>query len=708
MWGFDTPLALAALVIFSVCIAAFSARAEPAADGPVKLRALPQFPKVPQGGKLVIAVEMDHGTKYHSWPAAEVQLPASVADFAVRTEIGLEKDKDGKPAPPAWIKDHDGTQYPPAKVGKAPDPTGEKPTIDVPLYAKKAVAFVRLNVKPDAPLGEQTGTILVSYQACDDAMCFAPEDAVVKFKVTVVASGTSDLGGPADAELFKAFDATKWGAKPASEPAKPAAAEKEKDKEKEKPKPTSQAPTGSSSSGSGGTPVASMPTGGSLFGVQLGSSVGLLFLAAVFGGMILNLTPCVLPVVPIKVLTLTQHTKSKSHAIALGAWMFAGVVAFWAAIGIPMAFVSAALDPSQFIFGTWWVTFSIGIIIVILALGIMGMFTINLPQSVYAVEAKADSPVGSFMFGVLTAVLGLPCFGFVAGSLLAAAATLPALTIMAIFVGIGAGMGLPYLVLSAYPNLLKFIPRTGPASELVKQVMGVLLLAAAAFFITASIQSLLKERPYLSGSMTWWAVGFFVAAAAIWMVIRTFQIAKAVWPKLVMPVLGVIMTLGIGVFAQDRLNQDHSTYLARLEAERQGIIPSGVWLEYTPEKFAAVQASNRPIFLDFTADWCTTCKALKAALLDREPLKSQFKLRGVVLMEVDTTVKTGTGSQLLKSLGRTGVPTWAVFAPGAGKPHFVPVESPTSATVLAELDTLGIKLASESTPNTRSASTASR
>src|SRR5262249_30000328 len=136
------------------------------------------------------------------------------------------------------------------------------------------------------------------------------------------------------------------------------------------------------------------------------------------------------------------------RALTLGIWMALGVVAFWVAIGIPMAFFSA-IDPSQLIFGTWWVTFCLGLIIGAMGLGIMGMFTIQLPQRAYMINPKADTPFGSFLFGVMTAVLGLPCFGFVAGGLLAGATTMPTAAIMTVFLGLGLGMAIPYLILSA-------------------------------------------------------------------------------------------------------------------------------------------------------------------------------------------------------------------------------------------------------------------
>lgn len=659
-------------------------------DSPVKVRVVPRHDKVAQGGQLVVAIEMDMGTEYHAWPAKSVQLPPNVDEFAIRTELSLPKDKDDKPVFPTWIARFDGVQYPVAKVGKAPDPSGEKPTIEVPLYAGKAAFFARLNVKPDATAGEQTINLRLAFQVCNDEMCLQPEDLELPVKVTVLPKGQTDLGPEKDAKLFEKFDASLWGkdasavnAPVASEP-KPADA---------KPTPLAPGATTPRNTDRGPTNGASAASA-SIFGFDIGSNIFVLAFFAMIGGAVLNLTPCVLPVIPIKVMALTQHATSRSHAIILGLWMAIGVVAFWTVIGIPMAFISAKLDPSQFIFGNWWLCLGIGLIVAVLGLGIMGLFTFNLPQAVYSVETEADSPFGSFMYGVFAAILGLPCFGFVAGGLLAAAATLPWYSIMTIFVGLGVGMAAPYLVLSIWPNLLKFIPRTGPASDLVKQVMGILLFAAAAFFITAAIQALLKTYPFLSGSMVWWTVGFFVALAMLWMLIRTWQITKKPVPRAVFSIIAIVLTAGVYVFAHDAFTSDRENYKSLIAAQtsvKPGEVPTGVWVDFTPENFELARKAGQPIFLDFTADWCITCKALKRGLLDKDPLRSKFKDCGIVLMEVDCTVKTSPGSKFLQDLGRTGVPTWVIYAPGSDLPHFVPVDKPTSGTVLTALEAAGVK-----------------
>lgn len=657
------PIRLLAAVLIAILLP-LAAAAQPEDSTAVKTRTLPQHTSAPQGGRLVIAVELDHAESYHTWPSIETKLPDDVDALAIRTEFTLLNA-------PAWAT-LDGIQYPPTHPDKVANPDGSGIPLEVPLYSGRAIGYLRINLAPDAPLGDQSLTVGINFQACDATQCQMPEEQEHTVKFTIAAAGTA-AGSANEPALFSAFDASKWGG---AAPRPPAAAGNEGNR--------------------GTTALPAEPVAGnaSLFGFNLGSSFLLVAIASAIGGFVLNLTPCVLPIIPIKVLTLTQHATSKQHAIVLGLWMAFGVVAFWTVIGIPMALISRQLDPSQFIFGIWWVCMLIGLIIALMGLGIMGLFTLNLPQAVYSVDAKADSPFGSFMFGVLTAILGLPCFGFVAGGLLAAAATMPAYLVMTIFIGIGVGMAAPYLVLSAYPQLLKFIPRTGPASELVKQVMGILLIAAAAFFIAASIQVLIADYPYLAGSMQWWATGFFIAIAGIWMTVRTFQITRKPIPRLFFPVLAVAMTLGIGLFANDRFAQDRKDYLARAEAlagtGTSGEIPAGVWLHYTPELLATVRKSGRPVFLDFTASWCITCKALKAGVLDPEPLASIFRDRGVVLIEVDCSSRNSAGSKLLQEFGRTGVPTWAIFGPGKADPIFVGVDTPTVNTVVQSMDVAGI------------------
>lgn len=627
-------------------------------EGVVKSRAVAQYDAVRPGDTLVVAVVLDHSEGYHTWPAKAVALPKDVDEFAQRTEVTV-------PSVPVWVERIGDIQWPEAKPSKTFDPTGEKETITLPLYSHQAVIYVPVVVSKKAEPGTQSITIHLYYQSCNDQTCEQPQDRDFPVSVKVLAAGDTTAPKASEPDLFEDY--------------KPGAAA-----------PVAPAAGGDTKPMLDLRPVTVVPSQPSIFGWHFGGGPLVLFLVAALGGFILNLTPCVLPVIPIKILTLTKQAVTPRHAVILGLWMALGVVAFWLAAGVPMAFVNRAFDPSRFIFGVWWIALAIGLIIGFLGLGIMGLFMINLPQSVYALNPKVDSARGSFLFGLLTAVLGLPCFGFVAGGLLAGTAALPSATIMIVFLGLGVGMAAPYLVLSAKPDLLKFLPKTGPASNLVKQVMGLLLMAAAAYFVSAGIRGLIHEKPYMAESMAWWAVTFFVAVAGIWLTIRTLQIAKSKAMKLTMPLLAVLAIGGFFVFTYGQVVTAREDYV-RARAASGSVaslgsdqIVSGAWIPYTQARLDKAIASGKTIVVDFTADWCINCKFLKRTVLDRDPVRARITGDNYVLLEVDNTSSSASGWKYLESLGQTGVPTLAIYGPAINKPIILNAYTP--ATVMDALD----------------------
>lgn len=629
--------------------------AQPEANA-VKTRSVSQFDAVKAGETIVIAIVLDHQDGYHTYPNPGVALPPAVDEFATRTTVDWKDE-------PSWAKRIGPVQWPKAKPGKIADPTGESASVTVPLFSDRAVIYVPVLIAPDAAPGEVLLTLSVHYQACDDVTCEQPQDRDLTTKFRILAANAADQPKPVEPALFEGF-------KPATDPIEP--------------------PAGGAATGETPAAPAPLPSAPSLFGYSFGGGPLVLFLVAALGGFILNLTPCVLPVIPIKVLTLTKHAGTKDRALVLGVWMAAGVVAFWVAAGVPMAFISSAFDPSRYIFGIWWVALALGIVIGLLGLGIMGLFAINLPQSVYMLNPKVDNAGGSFLFGVLTAVLGLPCFGFVAGGLLAGAATLPPLTIMTVFLGLGVGMAAPYLVLSAKPHLLDFVPKTGPASNLVKQVMGLLLMAAAAYFVAAGIQGLLHERPYLADSMSWWAVTFFVAVAALWLTVRIMKVAKASWPKLLLPVCAAAAVAGFLVFTLGQVTTAKEDHLrAELARKASGAVDenavvTGAWVPYNEVRLQKALAASKVVIVDFTARWCINCKFLKRTFLDRDPVRSRIVNDSHVLLEVDCTSDSAPGWKYLNSLGQTGVPTLAIYGPALDKP--VIMNAYTAENVLDALD----------------------
>ena len=581
------------------------------------------------GDTLALAVILDHGEHWHTWPsAAQDVLPPDLAEFALRTEISLAGET------PGWVGSVGPVQWPAPAPAPVANPSGGDP-VEALTYQGRAVAYLPVVIAADAPAGSVTFPVRVFYQACNDVMCLAPRTVTVDVPITVVAAAAGVTPtDDADADLFAAFDPSVFA--------------------RMQEGVVAVTPAGASGADGGGRVFfgVAVPRGDSLLGALV------LALLGMAGGFILNLTPCVLPVIPIKVLTISQHAKTPGRALTLGLWMSAGVIAFWTGIGLPMAFFSAATDPSR-LFGLWWFTLGIGLLIGAMGVGILGVFQIKLPDRVYMVNPKADTAGGSFLFGVMTAVLGLPCFGFVAGALLAGAATLPPLIVMLIFASLGVGMALPYLVMSARPSLVDRLPKTGPASELVKQVMGLLMLAAAAFFIGAAFKAIVSERqglaeslPWWAGVAHWWVVAAIVVAASGWLLVRTVQITPSLGRRVVFGVVALVLAAPAVAWTADVTRQAYSDF----------------WQPYTNTALASAIDSGQVVVLDFTAEWCLNCKALKAAVLDREPVLSRLREGGVVPLVADVTSTRAPGWEKLSALGQTGIPLLVVYGPGLDEP----------------------------------------
>ena len=585
------------------------------ADPEVTLRVVPQQSVVSPGGQLAIAVVLDHKPGWHSHTNDPV-IPPEMGDFtAIATEVEVAEISGAQAGTIQWPEIHE----------VPVDFTFTGNPIMYGVFDGLAIIYLPVMVDDefdDDATGEVKITLSLAYQACDDTMCLAPEFLTERITLPVVSlEEAAATDQPDQSEIFAGFDASTFG---------------------------------NPDDWNGLTIAAASDAGESK---STGAIIITILLAAV-GGLVLNLTPCVLPIIPIKILTISSHAGSPERSLVLGLAMAVGVVAFWTGLGVLASSVTAFADPSR-VFGIWWFTLGIGLLIGAMGVGIMGAFNITLPQKVYAVNPKADSLGGSFLFGVMTAVLGLPCFGFVAGALLAGSATLPGWVILTIFTSLGIGMALPYLVLSANPKWVDRLPRTGPGSELVKQVMGLLLLGAGAYFAGAGIQAWLGAKPGLAADLPWWskvvhwwAVALFAGAAGLWLMVRTVGITKKIQYRALMSVLAIVIAGG-GVFA------------AR---NQTAAAADNFWVSYSSEAFAEVTGAGRVVVLDFTADWCLNCKALEAAVLNREPVKSMLLSEGVVPMKADLTSTSAPGWDTLRELGRTGIPTLAIFGPGLDEP----------------------------------------
>jgi thiol:disulfide interchange protein DsbD len=578
----------------------------------VEVRAAAALVKAAPGDRFPIAVELDIAPEWHVW-TSEVQsraLPKGMTAFDGAIFTSIEVAVNPAAAATAGIAD---IQWP-APHAVEGDLGEGKQTFGV--YEGKAVAFIPVILSPSAT-GTVEFTVTVELQACS-TVCLAPGS--IEAKVTVeVTPGAKQTAGAAETPLFVGFDPTVFG------------------KMKENATMGEAAPR-----------VASKPLVIPLFGWDFtldpdsGTFFPVMLVLAFVGGAILNLTPCVLPVIPLKIMGLANAAAgSRSRTFMLGVSMTAGVVAFWLGLGLLLSFVKG-FEQSNQLFQYPAFTIGVGLFIAVMAVAMAGFFTVGLPQWVYAIETKHESMGGSAIFGVMTAVLSTPCTAPLMGAAAGWAVTTKSpVTIMTVFLAIGLGMGSPYLVLSAFPQMARKLPRGGPASDVLKQVMGLLLLAAAVYFIGAGINGL-REEPL---KLHWWLVGITGASAGLWLAWRTLRIAKTARAKVVFVVIGLfIATVSMAIppiFTYERLP----------------------WRKFTPEALVAAQKDGKVVVLDFTAEWCINCKTFEKTILESDEVSGVLNESGVQLLKADITGNNPAGTAKLAELGRVTIPLLVVYAP---------------------------------------------
>jgi thiol:disulfide interchange protein len=588
-------------------------------------------------GSLVrVAATFRHEDGWHIYTHTPVMPPELEDLMPIATQVRVE--------PPEGFT-LEGIQWPKPKTLEVPL-LGEGVKYEV--YAGVATAYVTLRVGEGV-----TGTFDIpvsgSFQACSD-VCLMPEDVERTVRVTVLPAG-EPLPEP-DAKIaaiFAGFDPARVIAFAA--PSVPG---------------SGAAPGGPAEDGAVFFSVLgwnfSLDTGGPL-------GFSLLVLAALAGGFILNLTPCVLPVIPLKIIALSNSAGNPGRALLLGVVMCLGIIAFWLAIGGAIA-LSTSFKSASTIIANWWFAVGIGVFMIVMGVGMFGAFSVGLPSWVYSLDPKHDSVPGSFLFGILTAVLATPCAAPFAGTAMGWAAFQPGGITMIVFAAIGVGMALPYFVLSVNPSWVKRVPRAGPASELLKQFLGLLMFSVAAFFVGSGLLSLHSTHPYMGEVFHWWFVGVLAALAGGWLILRTFQLTRSPIRRGTFGVMGLAFIVLPLMWAQSQTVSAKSTWVPAGEAVGVG---HGPWKPYSRAAFEEAKAAGKVVVLNFTAVWCLNCKTLEAAVLSTAAIREALEAPDVVAMTVDLTARKGPdgevpeGWQALYELREAGPPVLAIWGPGTSR-----------------------------------------
>lgn len=416
-------------------------------------------------------------------------------------------------------------------------------------------------------------------------------------------------------------------------------------------------------------------------------SLAYYLLLALVGGIILNVMPCVLPVLSLKVLGFVQHANEDRRTVLQLSLLFAlGVLASFAALAIVVIALQAAGQQLG-----WGFQFQNPVFVVVMAavvfafgLSMFGVYEVVLPVQ-FGGGGRRGAAAESFVSGLLATALATPCTAPFLGTALGFAFTQPAWAILAIFLTIGVGLALPYVVLSLNPAWLKAIPRPGAWMERFKQAMGFLLMATVVWLLWV-----LGNQKGLSAVV--WTLAFLLALGlALWLHGSLLDLSSgarrraAVWTAS----LAIVAAAAVG-FLRGPLGQRAAAAAGSAGAAKGADVIGGVAWE--PFELAALETAvrnGRTVFIDFTAEWCWTCKVNERTVLADAAVTQRMQQLQVLAMKGDWTNRDPVITQVLRRFGRSGVPFYAVFPAGQlGDPIVLP-ELINASVVLQALEKAG-------------------
>jgi thiol:disulfide interchange protein DsbD len=385
----------------------------------------------------------------------------------------------------------------------------------------------------------------------------------------------------------------------------------------------------------------------------LGFITALIF--ALLGGVILNLMPCVFPVLSLKILALTQHA-GETRARWTSALAYTGgvVISFVALAGLLIAARAAGEQ-----LGWGFQLQSPGIVVALaglftlIGLNLAGVFEFGsfLPSNVASLRAR-DPTLDSFLTGVLAAAVASPCTAPFMGAALGAALTWPVAQSLAVFAALGLGVAAPYLLVSAVPAIGRLLPRPGRWMQTFKVALSFPMFATVIW-----LTWVLGQQTGIDGAAALLLALLALALAAWWWGQRPENGLKRVLST------AAIVMLAVGAFAW-------ASPLWQPAASRGAENVGELWQPWSPRQVEELRATGRKVFVDFTAAWCVTCQYNKRTTLANSEVLQAFETHNVALLRADWTNRDAVIAAELARLGRSGVPVY-VFYDGAGAPRLL-------------------------------------
>ncbi len=407
---------------------------------------------------------------------------------------------------------------------------------------------------------------------------------------------------------------------------------------------------------------------------QLGLAVAALF--AFLGGLILNLMPCVFPILSMKAASLIARPHGTAAARAQGLAFLAGVLGtFLALAGGIIALRGAGqavgwgaqLQPAI-------VTAALALILLAAALDLSGVFEIGASlQGLGGGLASRADLLGAVFTGALAVVVAAPCTAPFMGPALGYALTQPALPALAIFAALALGFAAPFTLLAFSPALLKRLPKPGPWMDTLKKALAFPMYGAAAWLLW--VLAAQADRGSLAAVLAA-AVLVGLAAWLFGIAQRRSALGQRAWTGFA--AAGLAGALAVGAVAAAPYAAPPSTGAVAIAAG----IPSEPW---SPERVASLRSAGKVVFVDFTAAWCVTCQVNEQTAINTAEAVKAFQRTGAVYLKADWTNRDAAIAKALADQGRVGVPLYLVYGAGDGAPKVLP-QLLTSGMVAAALD----------------------
>ncbi|MBL8325909.1 MAG: thioredoxin family protein [Rubrivivax sp.] len=416
--------------------------------------------------------------------------------------------------------------------------------------------------------------------------------------------------------------------------------------------------------------------------------LALAIVLALAGGMLLNLMPCVFPVLSLKVIGFARHAEDRRELLLGGVAYTAGVVLSFVALAALMLALRAGGEQIGWGFQLQspGVIAALAVLFTLIGLNLAGVFEVGSVVPSAMAAARARHPlVDSALTGVLAVAVASPCTAPFMAASLGAALTLPTHEALMIFAALGFGMALPYLAASAWPRLARLLPRPGAWMATFKVLMSFPMFATVVW-----LTWVLGQQTGIDGAAG--LLGLLVVVAFAAWALGSPGLGRGTRRSLAAVsalLLAAALAWALPSWRQDAVASTGGAASAAAlgPAGSGGADAPDAWQPWSIERVAQAKAEGRPVFVDFTAAWCVTCQYNKRTVLSAAEVRAAFARKRVLLLRADWTRRDGTIAAELALMQRSGVPVYALHAPGAGAPVLLS-EILSVAEVVAALDKL--------------------